>query len=104
VDNIKVRNTPILDIHSDNTMPSQHVIDLCSSSDTVTKSLADNPNQEISKIVSKLFKNSGGNTLTNLSAKFKSTSPKKENEEELLDQVAKCGKFPYRPSDLFLKV
>lgn len=86
-------------------MPSQHVIDLCSLSDTVTKALANSPNQEVSKIALNLY--TGGSALTTLGSRFKSTSLQDKNEsevKELLDQVAKCGKFPHRPSDLFLKV
>lgn len=74
-------------------MPSDHVIQLCSSNETVIAALAANPDQEISKIVKNLFKKSPVST----------TKPH-SNDESDLDRAAQCGKFPYRPSDLFLKV
>jgi hypothetical protein len=86
-------------------MPSQHVTELCSSSDTVTKTLAENPTQEVSKIASKLFKKSS--VISQLGSRFTTTKQyggTDAEEKERLDKAAECAKFPYRPSDLFLKV
>lgn len=94
-------------------MPSQQVINLCSSTETVTKSLALHPTEQIHKIVSKLYNNPAGGSglIESLTSKFKNTSfggsgnnKSEEEEKRVLDDVARCGKFPYRPSDLFLKV
>jgi hypothetical protein len=83
---------------STSTMVSQHVLDLCTSSTTLISELAKNPDRPVSRVAKKLFKNHG--------ARFKQltdASPA-ENEEDELDIVARCGSFPHRPSDLFLRV
>jgi hypothetical protein len=90
-------------------MPSHHVVELCSSSDTVTKSLAESSDQEVCKLPAKLFKKSHGGVLASLGSRFKSKNGDgdrngEKEEKERLDLAEKCGKFPYRPSDLFLKV
>jgi phosphatidylserine/phosphatidylglycerophosphate/cardiolipin synthase-like enzyme len=78
-------------------MLSRHVVELCTSPATLTAALAKDPCQPVSKIVKQLSKNCG--------AKFKEhvdTPPFEETDE--LDLAAKCGSFPHRPSDLFLRV
>ena len=78
-------------------MVSRHVLELCTSPTTLTSELAKEPNQPISKVAKKLFKNHGvvfkqGNTSL------------AEDESDELGMVARCGRFPQRPSDLFLQV
>ncbi|KAI0061253.1 hypothetical protein BV25DRAFT_770703 [Artomyces pyxidatus] len=78
-------------------MPSDNVLQLCNSTETVTAALAAHPDQAVSKIVKDLFKKKGA------AVKQQSTADGKESTDEL-DRAAQCGKFPYRPSDLFLKI
>ncbi len=78
-------------------MVSGHVTELCTSSTTLIAALAKDPYQPASRVVKQLFKNRG--------TKFREqtdTPPLEEADE--LDLVAKCGSFPRRPSDLFLRV
>lgn len=78
-------------------MVSRHVVELCTSPTSLTAALAKDPCQPVSRIVKQLSKNRG--------TEFKehtSTPPSEEADE--LDLVAKCGSFPHRPSDLFLRV
>ena len=88
---------------STSTMVSQHVLDLCTSSTTLTSELAKNPDRPVSRVAEKLFKDHG--------ARFKqltrdaTVKPAENEEDELeLDVVMRCGSFPNRPSDLFLQV
>lgn len=75
-------------------MPSQHVIQLCASNETVISALAAEPGKEPTKLANSLFKK-------NLHSHADSDANRDETD---LDRAARCGKFPYRPSDLFLKV
>ena len=79
-------------------MVSQHVLDICTSSTTLTSELAKVPDRPISRVAEKLFKDHG--------ARFKQLTDvfPAENEEDELDIVTRCGSFPHRPSDLFLQV
>ncbi|KAH9003737.1 hypothetical protein EDB86DRAFT_2889505 [Lactarius hatsudake] len=76
-------------------MVSKHVLDLCTSSTPLIDALAKDPYQPASRIVKQLFKDQG--------TKIKEQTDTPPSEDEL-DLVAKCGKFPHRPSDLFLRV
>jgi hypothetical protein len=80
------------------TMVSRHVLELCTSPTTLTSELAKRPDQPISRVARRLFKNHG--------AIFKrlTDAPPVEDEEDKLGIVARCGSFPHRPSDLFLLV
>lgn len=72
-------------------MPSQRIVELCASQETVIAAIAANPKQPVTKAAKSLFKNhSHANDVH------------KDGSE--LDIAAQCGKFPYRPSDLFLTV
>lgn len=83
---------------STSTMVSRHVLELCNSPTTLTSELAKRPDQSISRVAKRLFKNHG--------AIFKqlTDAPPTEDEEDELAIVARCGSFPHRPSDLFLQV
>ncbi len=83
---------------SSSPMVSRHVLELCTSSTTLISELAKNPDQPVSRVAKKLFKNRG--------AIFKQHTDAlpTENEEDELDIVTRCGSFPHRPSDLFLQV
>ncbi|KAI9430801.1 hypothetical protein H4582DRAFT_2013996 [Lactarius indigo] len=76
-------------------MVSEHVLELCTSSTTLIDALAKDPYQPASRVVKQLFKDRGTN--------FKERAETPPSEDEL-DLVAKCGKFPCRPGDLFLRV
>lgn len=78
-------------------MVSRHVLELCTSPTTLISELAKEPNQPISRVTKKLFKNHG--------VAFKQGSaPATEDDADELGIVARCGRFPQRPSDLFLQV
>ncbi|TDL14124.1 hypothetical protein BD410DRAFT_797330 [Rickenella mellea] len=73
-------------------MPSDNVLHLTQSTETVTAALAASPHSAVDQIVKGLFKSHPHHSKE---------SPAGENE---LDRAAQCGKFPYRPSDLFLRI
>jgi hypothetical protein len=79
-------------------MVSRHVLELCTSPTTVISELAKRPDQSVSRVAKQLFKNHGATIK-----KLTDASPA-EDEEDELDTVTRCGKFPHRPSDLFLQV
>ncbi|KAH9968566.1 hypothetical protein BJV74DRAFT_784951 [Russula compacta] len=79
-------------------MLSRHVLELCTSPTTLISELAKEPNQPISRVVKRLFKNGGAVFKHHVNA------PSVEDEADELGIVAKCGSFPYRPSDLFLRI
>jgi hypothetical protein len=78
-------------------MVSRHVVDLCNSPTTLISTLAKDPHQPASRKVKQLFK-----TRRSKLKEHTDTLPSEEADE--LDLVAKCGSFPHRPSDLFLRV
>ncbi|KAH8114265.1 hypothetical protein DFH11DRAFT_1596856 [Phellopilus nigrolimitatus] len=78
-------------------MSSDHVRELCSSAQSIASELAKDPTQEVVKVVKHLRKE--------WKAKTSNKSKDEEKDERArLDRAAACGKFPERPSDLFLKV
>ena len=79
-------------------MVSPHVLELCASPKTLISELAKNPDQPVSRVTKRLFKNYGA-----VFKQLKAVSPA-ENEKDELDTVTKCGRFPNRPSNLFLQV
>ena len=79
-------------------MVSRHVLELCTSSTTLISEVAKEPNQPISRVAKKLFKNHG------IVFKQGTGTPVAEDEVDELGMVARCGRFPHRPSDLFLQV
>lgn len=78
-------------------MVSRHVLELCTSPKTLTAALAEEPDQPISRIVNQLFKPHGV-------VKQHADASLFEDDADKLDLVAKCGRFPHRPSDFFLQV
>ncbi|KAI0035523.1 hypothetical protein K488DRAFT_43117 [Vararia minispora EC-137] len=72
-------------------MPSQRALELCNSTETVTKAFAKKPTRPVSAVTKGIFKR---------------IPPVKDvgKEESELDKAARCGRFPNRPSELFLKI
>ena len=79
-------------------MVSRHVLELCTSPATLISELAKEPNQPISRVAKRLFKHHG------VRFKQNTNTPSVGDEADELGIVARCGSFPYRPSDLFLQV
>ena len=80
-------------------MPSDTIIALSTGSETITSILAKNPNQDIDALAERLFpKNSVKGEAVRVLKGHSDYSP------EDLARAERCGKFPLRPSDLFLKV
>lgn len=81
-------------------MPSDYLHSLCTSAPSVASELAKAPDQTIDSIIGKLRKE--------FKLKTKVGDHEENNREKTardeLDHVAACGKFPHRPSDLFLRV
>lgn len=76
-------------------MTTDHLIELCQTSTTIAEELAKDPTQTVDHVVKTLKKE----------WKEKGHSKQgKGNEAERLERALKCGKFPGRPSDLFLSV
>ncbi|KAH9967378.1 hypothetical protein BC827DRAFT_587889 [Russula dissimulans] len=81
-------------------MLSQHILELCTSSTTITSEVAKEPDQPISRVARRLSKNHGALFKRHRHTK---APPPDDNEDEL-GIVAKCGRFPRRPSNLFLQI
>lgn len=79
-------------------MPSDNVIRLCATEETIANELAKDPAVAVSKVVEKLHKH-----LKSISSKAEKKIDS-DNESDRLERAAKCGRFPNKPSDLFLKV
>ena len=81
-------------------MPSEHVLEICSSDATVTSELAKSPHKPVQDIVRSLSKK-----WKKRHRERKSHPPHDDNiQEKDYDEVAACGRFTSRPSELFLKV
>lgn len=80
-------------------MPSDAIFELITSGKTVTAAMEKNPTRQIDEVAHEVFPEKP-QTAT------KSTKLRTHDEytKEDLDRAEQCGKFPYRPSDLFLKV
>lgn len=76
---------------------SDHVYDLCHSSDTVAQALAASPTSSVESVAEKLYKNVK-------KEKLKTTVGQPALSPADLERAAECGKFTSRPSDLFLSV
>jgi len=83
-------------VHS--SMLSQHTLELCTSSTTVISEIAKEPDQPVSRVARRLSKNHGA------LFKQRTNAPPPEDNEDEFGIVAKCGRFPRRPSNLFLQV
>ncbi|VDC06870.1 unnamed protein product [Peniophora sp. CBMAI 1063] len=80
-------------------MPSQRVMELCNADETVTRAQAERPTTPVKHTRKRLF-GSGKPGAKAEQAKEKG----EEKEEDVLRSAERCGKFPYTPSELFLKV
>ncbi|KAF7800300.1 hypothetical protein EIP86_011548 [Pleurotus ostreatoroseus] len=81
-------------------MPSDPIFNLVQTGKTVTAALEQNPKQVIADVAKQVFPDRLRTGAT------RSSKPRTHDQytKEDLDRAALCGKFPYRPSDLFLKV
>ena len=79
----------------------EHVVQACHNGLSVTDALARQPHKSVKEVAEELFHSHGthlhhkGHPGPVGSAQLNQTD---------LDVAASCGKFPYRPSDLILKV
>jgi hypothetical protein len=76
-------------------MPSEHALQLCTAQETVTKALAAEPHRKVSDVSKQVF---GHFNIPVVTARLGA-----EKKDEL-KRAEQSGKFPHRPSDLFLKV
>ncbi|KAL7009091.1 hypothetical protein EMMF5_001288 [Cystobasidiomycetes sp. EMM_F5] len=85
---------------------SEHLVKLCQSPDTIASELARNPTSTVHSVwkarwpkpfVLKRFVN-------RWTVKHDLWHGRGDPTTEDLDRAEQCGKFPYRPSDLFLKI
>lgn len=88
-------------------MPSDAILALVTSGKTVTaalaQSLSQNPNstESIADVARRVFPEKPETSVKSKSRKVRTHG---EYTQEDLDRAERCGRFPYRPSDLFLKV
>lgn len=80
-------------------MPSDAIYQLVTSGKTVTAALEADPTKAIDQIAQQVFPEK-----PQTAKKSRKVRMHDEYTKEDLDRAAECGKFPYRPSDLFLKV
>ena len=84
-------------------MPSDALVALATGSETITSTLAKNPNQDIDTLAERLFSKklvNGGNC----EAVQRALKGHPDYSPEDLARAERCGQFPLKPSDLFLKV
>jgi len=81
-------------------MPSDTIVALATGSETVTSTLAKNPNQDIDVVAERLFLKK----LVDGEAVRRALKGHPDYPPEDLARAERCGKFPLKPSDLFLKV
>ena len=80
-------------------MPSDTVYALCTSGKTVTAAMEQDPTQAPAEVARKVFPEKAQTSTR--SSKVRTHD---EYTEEDLERALKCGNFPKRPSDLFLRV
>lgn len=80
-------------------MPSNAIYELVTSGKSVTAALEQNPTRAVADVACEVFPEKSRTSTS--SGKLRTHD---EYTEEDLNRAAECGKFPYRPSDLFLKV
>lgn len=80
-------------------MISHALYDIVRNGGTLTQQVADNPQERICKLAEKMFAG-----FPRASKKERVQRGREDYSEEELEQAFQCGKFPYRPSDLFLMV
>lgn len=80
-------------------MASEHLQELCANAPSIASAYSREDAAPIDKVIKQLIKEWKNGA---------STKNRKENsnvsEVERIERAMACGKFPYRPSDLFLKV
>lgn len=81
-------------------MKPVNIKELCTSTDSIATVYAKDTSQELSTVVKNLRKE----WAKDVSSNHKDGDTKKEDSTDRLELAATCGKFPGRPSDLFLKV
>jgi hypothetical protein len=84
-------------------MPSDTLVALATGGETVTSILAENPNQDIDTLAERLFPKKpvkGGHE----EAVRRALKGHPDYSPEDLARAERCGQFPLKPSDLFLKV
>lgn len=81
-------------------MKPVNIKELCTSTDSIATAYAKDTSQELSSVVKNLRKE----WAKDVSSKHKDSDVKQEGSTDRLELAATCGKFPGRPSDLFLKV
>jgi len=84
-------------------MPSDALVALATGSETITSVLAKNPSQDIDTVAGRLFSKKlvsegHGEVVRRALKGHPDYSP------EDLARAERCGQFPLKPSDLFLKV
>jgi hypothetical protein len=81
-------------------MPSDHVVALCNDTErTIIRALEKDPRRAPLDVAKELF--SKARRPRSIESHFKKQYAHTPAD---LDLAEKCGRFPYRPSDLFLKV
>ncbi|KAI0685630.1 hypothetical protein BC835DRAFT_1383153 [Cytidiella melzeri] len=80
-------------------MPSDAIYKLFTGGKTVTAAMEEDPKQAIDKVAEKVFPEKAKTATKSKHMRVHDSYTKEE-----LDRAAECGKFPYRPSDLFLKM
>lgn len=80
-------------------MPSDTIYQLATTNKTVTAAMEQDPSARILDVAYKVF-----TEKPQVAKRSKKLRTHDEFTPEELDRAAQCGKFPYRPSDLFLKV
>ncbi len=80
-------------------MPSDAIYQLVTSGKTVTAAMEQDPTKAVDDVAHEVFPEKA-RTATR-SRKLRTHD---EYTKEEIDRAEQCGKFPYRPSDLFLKV
>ena len=100
-ESLSVTHPPLLPFSLPNSsvMPSDATYQLVTSGKSVTAAMEQDPTQAVTEVAYQVFPEKAR-------ASIRSGDLRTHNEytQEDLDRAAECGKFPYRPSDLFLKV
>ena len=80
-------------------MPSEAIYQLATNPKTVTAAMEKNPTGRVLDVAYEVF-----SEKPQTATRSKKIRLSEDFTPEDLDRAEQCGKFPYRPSDLFLKV
>ena len=80
-------------------MPSEVIYQLATTDKTVTAAMEKDPTARILDVAYKVFPEK-----LQTAKRSRKLRTSEEFTQEDLDRAEQCGRFPYRPSDLFLKV